>query len=305
MKCFFHNDMDGRCAAAIVVKYYESESKVALVGDSLECIPAVYGDPFPFDRIREDENVIIVDFSLEEPGDWEKLIDLCGHERVIWIDHHKTSLEKSAFPELQGLRKDGVAACELAWEYFFSETSAGRSGMPEVVKLIGDRDVWKFQYGDRTKKNHAGLLSRDTSPDSLLWNTLMDDDKYDTKAALADVIQEGIIIKKYQTQNYKELIDGISFYAEFEGYKAICCNSAFTASTLFDSISDSTYEIMLTFYASENGWTISLYTKKTEIIDVSEIAAKYGGGGHTGAAGFTCKQLWFSDGKVVVGERNV
>ena len=92
MKCFFHNDMDGRCAAAIVVKYYNGDIDATLQDEDLQCIPAVYGDPFPFDQISEGEHVVIVDFSLESLGDWEKLIDLCGINKIIWIDHHKTSI---------------------------------------------------------------------------------------------------------------------------------------------------------------------------------------------------------------------
>jgi nanoRNase/pAp phosphatase (c-di-AMP/oligoRNAs hydrolase) len=37
-------------------------------------------------------------------------------------------------------------------------------------------------------------------------------------------------------------------------------------------------------------YTVSLYSKT---VDVSEIAKKYGGGGHKGAAGFQCKKLPF------------
>ena len=37
-------------------------------------------------------------------------------------------------------------------------------------------------------------------------------------------------------------------------------------------------------------WTVSLYSTS---VDVSEIAKKYGGGGHKGASGFHCKELPF------------
>jgi nanoRNase/pAp phosphatase (c-di-AMP/oligoRNAs hydrolase) len=43
------------------------------------------------------------------------------------------------------------------------------------------------------------------------------------------------------------------------------------------------------FYFAKNKWVVSLYTTKD--IDVSEIAKKYGGGGHKQAAGFTCDKL--------------
>jgi oligoribonuclease NrnB/cAMP/cGMP phosphodiesterase (DHH superfamily) len=39
------------------------------------------------------------------------------NERIIWIDHHKSSMEK--WPSsLSGYRIDGVAASRLAWQYF-------------------------------------------------------------------------------------------------------------------------------------------------------------------------------------------
>src|SRR5512138_813842 len=35
---------------------------------------------------------------------------------IIWIDHHKTSIEK--YPsDIPGYRIDGVAACRLAWQW--------------------------------------------------------------------------------------------------------------------------------------------------------------------------------------------
>src|SRR5689334_2584883 len=38
-------------------------------------------------------------------------------ERVIWIDHHKTSID--THPEsITGYRIDGVSACRLAWQWF-------------------------------------------------------------------------------------------------------------------------------------------------------------------------------------------
>jgi hypothetical protein len=38
-------------------------------------------------------------------------------ERVIWIDHHKSSIESHP-TDIPGYRIDGVAACRLCWAYF-------------------------------------------------------------------------------------------------------------------------------------------------------------------------------------------
>ena len=50
------------------------------------------------------------------------------------------------------------------------------------------------------------------------------------------------------------------------------------------------YPLCLSFVYMGNKWTVGLYS---ETIDVSVIAKKYGGGGHTGAAGFVCDTLPF------------
>jgi len=43
---------------------------------------------------------------------------LMMHQDLIWIDHHKSAMEKwDNGPE--GYRIDGVAACRLAWQWSF------------------------------------------------------------------------------------------------------------------------------------------------------------------------------------------
>jgi len=37
---------------------------------------------------------------------------------LVWIDHHKSAIEKYG-ATTPGYRIDGVAACRLAWQWFF------------------------------------------------------------------------------------------------------------------------------------------------------------------------------------------
>ena len=62
----------------------------------------------------------------------------------------------------------------------------------------------------------------------------------------------------------------------------------------FDQINDpDKHDIMICYVQSSDGnWIVSLYTEK-EHIDVEKICAKYGGGGHKGAAGFRPETLPF------------
>ena len=65
--CFHHDDLDGEASAAIVRMH-----------NGAECVAVGYKDPFPFELVRDFEEVWIVDFSLGEDDDgWPKLLELC------------------------------------------------------------------------------------------------------------------------------------------------------------------------------------------------------------------------------------
>lgn len=83
MTCFYHkSDLDGMCSGAIVKAF---DQAVELRGIQ-------YGEPFPFDEITPGQNVYMVDFSLQPFSDMERLNNLAN---LIWIDHHKTSLDEA------------------------------------------------------------------------------------------------------------------------------------------------------------------------------------------------------------------
>ena len=84
MKCFYHDDLGGKCAAAIV-KYNNKSCDLFMID---------YNKDFPFDIIKPNEKIWIVDFSLQKPGEFKKLYDLVGFDNLIWIDHHQTAIKK-------------------------------------------------------------------------------------------------------------------------------------------------------------------------------------------------------------------
>jgi oligoribonuclease NrnB/cAMP/cGMP phosphodiesterase (DHH superfamily) len=264
--------MDGHCAGAIVYNAYHGEG---------EYFPINYKDQFPFEKIEKDETVVIVDFSLQGEGDFNKLLTITRD--IIWIDHHKTAIEKHADLDtvLKGLRRDGVSGCELAWEFFFPTKT-----MPRVVQLLGDYDIWAFKYGDDTNKLQAGIRLFNTYPDAFEWDAWLKPGYQPTEE-----IKSGEIALKYRDNYYSGLIKAWSFFTEFEGHKAIACNAGSVSSQMFDTVKED-YDIMMPFVFDGKRWTVSLYTKKKDI-DVSELAKRYGGGGHRQAAGFQCDTLPF------------
>ena len=282
MKCFYHNDMDGKCSAAIVKRYYGSKMT------DLDFIEMDYDRPFPFERVAKDEHVIIVDFSLQKPGDFKYLLSLT--DDVVWIDHHKTAIEKHQYEDsyLDGIRDTGDAGCVLTWEHYYPKKE-----LPKIVELLGDYDIWAFVYGDDTRNLQAGVKLEDTHPCNQLWEVWLF-----AESSIHKMMDNGKLIRKYQQATRKQAVESNGFYAKFEGYRCICLNNSGRSSTYFDSVDQKTYDLMLSFNCNDKGWTVTLYNNTG--IDASVIAVKYGGGGHPGACGFQCKQLFIKDGVIEV-----
>jgi len=86
------------------------------------------------------------------------------------------------------------------------------------------------------------------------------------------------------------------FEIDFEGLKVIACNKRDKGSLLFESLENiEDYDIMMSFqYCGKSKlWEFSIYSTKPDV-NCSEIAKKYGGGGHPGAAGFSQVKLPFN-----------
>jgi len=277
MKCFHHNDLDGYCSGAIV----------KLAHPECECFEINYDIPFPHDKIEKNEQVFVVDYSFSGKGndDFNKL--LAKTQYVTWIDHHKTSIEQHPDKaHLSGIRVDDKpAACELCWEHFFPG-----SVVPVAVKLLGDYDTWTFAYGTKTKEFQEGMKVLDHGPEAEVWKHILSTQPT-VNEVIARIRHDGIVCLVYKEQRSKALMRAISFATEFEGYKAIACNVALANSQMFDSVSED-YDIMLPFSFNGYIYTVSIYTLKPDI-DCSEIAKKYGGGGHRQASGFQCDKLPF------------
>lgn len=272
IKCFYHiADMDGKCSGAIVRKYYPE----------CELIGIDYKDDFPFDTINHDDKVIIVDFSLQHEGDFDRLLTITND--VVWIDHHKSAIEKHNHlaDQIRGIRRDGVAACELTWLYFYPEIYT-----PHVVVLLGDYDIWAFKYGNKTNYMQTGIRLNDTDPESDMWKIWLDKTYYPKYE-----LENGKIALTYRDNFAAGLIKSFAFETALEGYSAIACNAGSFSSQLFDSVKKD-YDLMICFCFDGRQWKVSVYTKRTDI-DCSEICKKYGGGGHRQASGFQCTELPF------------
>ena len=212
---------------------------------------------------------------------------------VIWIDHHKSAIDK--YQDL-GCRKyviDGVAACRLAWQWFsgrFPDKEAyinRKVKEPLAVRLAGEYDVWDkrdpyadpFQYGLRVYEPDFARLLSETSTQYTL-----------------DLVTSGAQVQSYTNKVNAGLCKYNTWVMEFEGLKFLCANTAGGNSLFFAERDkpETGHDALMKFNWQEKGWCFSLYhSAHRKDLDLSVIALKYGGGGHRGACGFACAELPF------------
>lgn len=292
MKCFYHNDLDGRCAAFCVFSWVGIKPDENGKMES-EFIEINYNKRFPIEKIRRGEQVWIVDFSIS-PAEMNELLDIT--DDVTWIDHHKTAIEKYADfgREIRGVRKDGEAGCALTFKYMHWWTERGDGDInidlenrdipvPTFIQLTEDWDIWKFQYGEQTKRFHVGCEMEDTHPMSEFWWECLDVEFVNR------VAENGEIALRFRDRWAKNFMKSWSFPVSFEGHKCIAANIGSCNSEYFQSVENG-YDILMPFVFDGKRWSVSLYS---QTVDVGAIAKKYGGGGHVRAAGFQCDVLPF------------
>jgi oligoribonuclease NrnB/cAMP/cGMP phosphodiesterase (DHH superfamily) len=282
MICFYHDDMDGFCSASLIKQAYPSTE--------LQSIN--YGDPPPLERAAEHECVFIVDFTLQPHNLMFSLKEKV--ERLVWIDHHKSAIE---WAETSGFKTDGVtraegwAACELVWCYLHADP------MPRYVQLLGSYDIWDHRDPDVVPFQYAMRAGNmDPGYDMTIWDSLRS-----TPSMTDYLVKAGQFILLYVENHYARVADATAFEVQFEGLRFIAANAPKANSNLFDTVFDpQRHDAMMLFYWSADQWVVGLYGDGDP--DLSEIAVRYGGGGHAGAAGFECSELPF---ELTMNERGV
>ena len=257
--CIYHDDIDGFAAATVI--YYK-------FGNQFEYYPAQYStNPILPDVINRE--VLIVDFSYKR----QILLDMKKLSKNITVlDHHQTA-EK----ELEGLdfchfdmTKSGAV---MTWEYLFKDQE-----IPLLLKYIQDRDLWKWEL-PHSKEISAAIQLLEN--DFVLWiQYLLDDNKINS------LIEKGKVILEYQNNCVQSIVKKSNLpKIQIAGYTVPCINITHLISeTLHELAKDQPFAVG---YFDDDKQRIYSLRSSEDGIDVSEIAKKYGGGGHKHAAGFT------------------
>jgi uncharacterized protein len=271
---------DGWCAAFIAKKRYPEA----------EIMPLDHGSPVPFDAVRG-KNVLVVDFSWPNRQDNIELHRIAKSFHIY--DHHKTAQEK-----LEGLdfvtfdmKRSGAG---LAWDYLISSYPSVYNPLaldikvprPWYVSYTEDRDLWNWALPG-SKAVNAYLMSLPQTIEA--WSALDI-----LKVEYAEQIGVGILrhVDRYVQEAAAEAqlgqwyMSGAPEYPScFEYYTAAVVNAPYMNCSEVGHVLAQKADVGMTWFERADG-QIQFSLRSVGDIDVSRIVKKFGGGGHTHAAGF-------------------
>lgn len=264
----FHDDSDGFASAlSVLQKYPKAEYR-----------RVQYGQKFPEVELNKDTEIIIVDFSYDR-ATLDDVYSRVG--KLLVIDHHDTAQEQleGAPYAIFDMTKSGARLC---WEYFNPYTEP-----PHLIKLVEDRDLWRFHFPE-SKSFEYGVNASGDQKNLDYWNELLlDNDLFKQTIKKGEILVEQeesftsnfIKDKKYRIVNYG-------------GYRVAFYNAISYISELGAAINNDreiNVDFTMSYFITKKGEVVvSFRGSNKNNIEVNKLAKELGqgqGGGHPKSAG--------------------
>lgn len=233
-------------------------------------VPAQYGEPPP-EVVGKD--VLVVDFSYPRTT-LEKMAAEAKSIRVL--DHHKTAeadLSGLPFCTFDMLR----SGAGLAWD----ELHGGER--PALVDYVEDRDLWNWKLPD-SREVSAWLSS--FKPDFHVWETLAGVLQNDRPVAVG----QGTAILR-ALNGYVDSLSQKYAVHPIGGHAVPVINTTHAISELVGQLASLTGVPFAAGWFQRHDGKFVYSLRSRGDFDVSEVAKRFGGGGHKNAAGFTVDAL--------------
>lgn len=235
-------------------------------GAQASYIPVANQSPPPKGLVGKE--VYTVDYAF--PKEITKRL-IKNNKRVTAIDHHVSnkSVVALTYKPLYALRHSGAM---LTWEYFHPKIRP-----PLYLKYIEDADLWKL------KMPHAKefVAVRPFFPKNIKSaNAFVG--KFERASFRKKFFSDGKLLLEYQRILSYDILKNKEL-VKIYGKRALAVNSPIFT----DELAALMYKkepVAIVWHDKKNSKKISLRSDGS--VDVSKIAAKYGGGGHKRAAAF-------------------
>lgn len=277
--CIYHgNCADGFGAAWVVWKKF---------GNAVVFEPGVYGKAPPD---VAGKNVAMVDFSYKRPV-LEQMQKVA--KGILILDHHKTAAADLADIERHPLDfgLDCVtevvfdmerSGAQITWDYYFKGLAR-----PILIDYVGDRDLWRFKMPN-SRAVAAWVFSH--AYRFVTWEEM--DRQISSASYYQGVVDQGEAIERKHHKDIDELLDQSLRYMTIGGHRIPVANLPYTmASDAAGKLAEGN-AFAACYFDRADARVFSLRSRAPDGTDVSEIAKRYGGGGHKNAAGFQVVIGW-------------
>lgn len=274
---------DGFASAYVVDKYYNAD---------VELVPGIYGGLPPDVKGR---NVIFVDFSYkadvmrelaekassilvldhhktaeEELKDFVKIDPKSSNPKEVWEEKVKDYFRRSKVPPIAVYFDMNRSGAGIAWDFYFPHEPR-----PALISYIEDGDLWRYNL-PFSREVQASLRSY---PQNLMqWEALM-------SRPIEEMAFEGKGIRRFIDTKVNEIVENARPIT-LAGHNtwAVACPK-FLASDVAGMLTViKNCEFAAAYADTKDFRSWSLRSKPD--FDCSEIAKKFGGGGHKNSAGF-------------------
>lgn len=273
---FYHADCpDGFTAAWVAWRKFKDEAQY---------IPVNLSSPVPaeVDDISG-KTIYFLDCSYPE----EIISSLSKNNDVYIIDHHKSNKERFEIIR-KGLFSMDHSGATLAW-LFFNNTEP----IPKLCQYIEDRDIWAWKL-DKSAEICASIDLYDFNFET--WDIIAKE--LEEESGFDFHYKQGMVVVKYENKIVDRIIKSNSTLVEFEGHKIYAVNGPhILASLIGEKLYISKPSMAIIWNFNKNGISVSLRSDGS--VDVSEIAKKYGGGGHRASSGFAVKNSFIFPWKII------
>ncbi len=252
------------------------------LGDKADYLPCKHGDAAPDVSGRQ---VHILDFAFPA-----QLLEQMREQAdsITLLDHHKTAQDQlrclscgPKFSLLFDLQKSGA---RLAWEHFHPGQP-----VPYLVERIEDRDLWNWKFEDSRE-----LLSvLDTLAfDFQAWHALRL--QAEDPTARAALLEQGRALRRQFEGLVASAAKG-AFELTLLGHRTLAVNavSEFT-SDLGNILALRTGSFGVVFKI-DSAQFVKVSLRSLRSFDVSQIAVRFGGGGHPQASAFRLPMSRFAE----------
>jgi uncharacterized protein len=280
--------LDGVAAAVAVARYHEPRAEVAAHFASNSEIDGVLQAFRP--EPGADTQLWITDISWRQPETDHHLRALVDAGlRIFWVDHHRTALERVRaglvdVPFADRVLSEEFAASRLVYEYLQArgDAPAGFASLAPFIAMADDNDRWLHRIpGSRALAWTVRSLGEDAYPELLRVDESV---TYTPRMREARARVEAEIARSFEVAEASRVehrIDAVTLVA------AVCDGHP---SEIADAWGKATPNAVFALYDAKS-LAISLRRSPDCTVDLSQLAARLGGGGHAAAAGCEIPEL--------------